>query len=195
MKKRIGLLVLTFVLLTSGISAKAAEKNNIQTIGKYFNFVLDEVKGTGDEESISSLKDSLEQLLENLKPEDANKIFQFLREKIDEGKWNSEKGIQEVISEGEKKFNVTLTKEQKDTILSAVSAIKNLGISPEYLVGQMEEIYQKYGEELKNGIENEKQKVVEKAQNKIKQEINKTVTNYFSDMVKNVKSFVMGIFR
>lgn len=195
MKKRIGLLVLTFVLLFSGISTKAVEKDNTYTIGKYVDFVLDEVKGTQDEESLSSLKDSLEQLLKNIKPEDTKKIFQFLKEKIEEGKWESETGIKEAISEGEKKFKVSLTEEQEQTILSVVSNMKKLGISPDYFVEQMEKIYQKYGEELRKAVEQEKNKAIEKAQNKIKEEVNKTVTNYFSDMVHNVTSFVKGFFR
>lgn len=195
MKKRIGLLVLTFVLLFSGMDVKAVEKENLQTIGKYVDFVLDEVKGTGNEESVTSLKNSLEQLLGDLKPEDAKKIFQFLKEKIDEGKWDSDKGIKEAISEGEKRFKVTLTKEQEAAVLSVISNMKKLGISPEYFVEQMEGIYQKYSDELKKSVESKKDKVIKEAQNKIKEEVNKTVTNYFSDMMNNVKSFVKGIFK
>ena len=192
MKKRIGLLVLTLGFMLSGISVQAAE--NTQVINKYFNLFLDEVKGVQSVESISSLKESLEELIQNVKPEDAKKIFNFINEKIEEGKWESENGIKEAIAEGEKEFDVTLTNEQKDMILSAVSKIKKLGIAPEYIVEQAEKIYEKYGADLKDEISENSQQIVEEAQNKIKEEIDKSVKDYFSDMVSNVKTFFRGIF-
>ena len=45
------------------------------------------------------------------------------------------------VSEGEKEFDVTLTKEQKDKIISVINKIRRLGISPEYLLEQIEEMY------------------------------------------------------
>lgn len=195
MKKRISLFILALTLFLSPISVHAAEKNNTKTVDKYISFFLNEIKGTKNEESITSLKNSLDELVKNLKPEDAKKIFQFVEEKIEEGKWNSEQGIKEAIAEGEKEFDVTLTKEQKEMVLSVVSKIKKLGIKPEYLVEQIEKIYEKYGEDLEEGIKKEKDKIVEETQNKIKEEINKSVSNYFTDMVSNVKSFFKGIFK
>lgn len=194
MKKRIGLLVFSLTLCLSGIHVQAAEKNNTQTVSKYFNLFLDEVKGIQSEESVSLLKDSINQLIEDVNPEDAKKILNFVEEKVKEGKWESEKGIEEAIAEGEKEFGVTLTEEQKNMILSVISKIKNLGIEPEYVINQAEEIYEKYGEELKNDVSEKGKEIAEEVQNKIKEEVNKSLTDYFSDMVSNVKSFFAGIF-
>ena len=194
MKKRVGLLLFTLTLFLSGINVQAAEKKDVNTVSKYVNFFLNEVKGTKNEESVSSLKDSMEQFIKNEKPEDVKKILDFISEKIDEGKWKSTDGIKEIIAEGEKEFDVTLTKEQKDKIISVINKIKKLGISPEYLLEQIEELYEKYGEKLTEEIEQEKDKIIEETQSKIKEEVNKSVSNYFSDMVNNVKSFFKGIF-
>lgn len=194
MKKRISLLVLTLGLMLSGISAQAAEEDGTKVVNKYFNLFLDEVKGVQSEESISSLKESVDELIENVKPEDAKRIINFINEKIDEGKWDSDEGIKEAISEAEKEFGVTLTKEQKEMILSVVAKIKKLGIAPEYIMEQAAEIYEKYGEELKEDISKSSQQIVEETQNKIKEEIDKSITDYFSDMVSSVKSFFKGIF-
>ena len=195
MKKRIGLLVLTLGIMMSGINVWAAEKEDTKIINSYFNLFLDEVKGVQSEESISSLKESVEELIQDIKPEDAKKIFDFIAEKIDEGKLDSEGEIKEAIAEAEKEFNVTLTKEQKEKIIAAASKIKDMGISPEYLLKEAEKIYDKYSSELKEELNNEKDKIIEEAQNKIKEEVNKSVSNYFSDMVNNVKSFFKGIFK
>lgn len=194
MKKRISLLVLTLSLFVSGISVQAAEKNNTLELGKYFNLFLDEVKGVQSEESISSLKESVDELIQNVKPEDAKKIINFINEKIEEGKWDSDEGIQEAIAEGEKEFDVNLTKEQEEMILSVVAKIKKLGIAPEYIMKQAAEIYEKYGKELKEEISESSQEIMEETQNKIKEEIDKSLSDYFSDMVNSVKSFFKGIF-
>lgn len=194
MKKRIGLLALTLGLTLSGINVQAAGKDNTQTINKYVNLFLDEVKGVQSNESISSLKESLNELVKNVKPEDAKKIINFINEKIDEGKWNTDEGIKEAIAEGEKEFNVDLTKDQEEMILSVIAKIKKLGIAPEYILEQAENIYEKYGEELKEDISESSKEIVEETQNKIKEEIDKSITDYFSDMVNSVKSFFKGIF-
>ena len=61
------------------------------------------------------------------------KIINFIGEKIEEGKWESEKGVEEAIAEGEKEFGATLTEEQKaagdvngDNKVNAADAIKIL---------------------------------------------------------------------
>ena len=195
MKKRIGLFLLSMMLVLPGIHVQATEKKNDNTVEKYANFILNEIKGTKNEESILSLKDSLEQFIKNVNPEEAKKILNFISEKIEEGKWESESGIKEIINEGEEKFDVTLTKKQKDAIISVINKIKKLEISPEYLLSQIEELYEKYGEEIKEEVEKEKNKVIEETKDKVKEEVNKSVSNYFSDMISNVKSFFKGIFR
>lgn len=194
MRKRIGLLILTLGLMMSGFSVQAAGKDNTKAINKYFNLFFDEVRGVQSEESISSLKESVEELIKNVKPEDAKKILNFVSKKIDEGKWETQEGIKESIAEGEKEFGVTLTKEQKEMILSVVANIKKLGIAPEYIVERATKIYEKYGSDLKQEISESSQEILEETQNKIKEEIDKSITDYFSDMVNNVKSFFRGIF-
>ena len=195
MKKITALFMLILTLSLSGIFVHATEKDYMQVVNKYVNLFLDEVKDTKSEESISVLEDSLEQFIKNVNPEDAKKIIDFMNEKIDEGKWESEEGIKESITEAEKKFKVTLTKEQKEMIFSLIKRIKIVEISPKYLLEQIADIYEKYGEELKQDFEKGKEKIVKETKNKIKEEINKIAVNYFSDMVNNVKLFFKGIFR
>ena len=194
MKKRIGLLVLTLGLMLSGMNVQAAEKSNTHSVSQYFNLFLNEVKGVQSEDSISSLKDSIGELIKNIKPEDANKILKFVEKKIEDGSWESEQGIKDAIAEGEKEFGVSLTKEQKDMILSVAKKIKSLGIDPKNLVDKAEEAYEKYGEELKEEVSEKGKEIAKETQNKIKEEVSKSLTDYFSDMVNSVKTFFKGIF-
>lgn len=192
MKKRISLLVLAFSLCLSSVNVQAKES---KTFDKYVNMILDEVKGSKSDKSLTSLGETLEDIIKSIKPEDANKILSFVEEKIEEGSLESEKGIDEAIKEGEEEFGVTLTKEQKEMIYSVAKKVQKLGIDPNFLVTKAEEIYAKYSKELKNQAGEAGEKIVEEAQEKIKEEINKSITNYFSDMVTNVTSFIKGFFK
>lgn len=197
MKKRVSLLILTCSLLISGINVQASEKP-VFGLGKYVDFFVGEITGNKGEGGISSLMDSAEELMQNVKPEDAEKLISFIEKQIQNGKWDSEKGIEEAITEGEKEFGVTLTKEQKEMILSAVSKIKELGIAPEYVLEQAEKIYKKYGKELAeesvNAVKESGKQALKETQNKVKEEVTKSFTEYFSGMVQSVKSFFKGIF-
>ena len=173
MKKRIILLLLVFTLCLSGINVQASEKAKTPFISKYLNLVLDDVKGVENEKSLSSLKESLGELIKNIKPEDAKEILQFVEKKIESGNWETNQGIQDAIAEGEKEFGVTLTKKQKELIMSVIEKIKNFGIDPNYLIKQTEDIYEKYSEEIKEDISEKGKEIVEETQNKIKEEVNK----------------------
>ncbi|MBR5598030.1 MAG: DUF1002 domain-containing protein [Lachnospiraceae bacterium] len=191
MKKRISLFLLSCCLCISAVKVEAKEAVGYE---KYVNLILDEVKKNKSDTSLISLGDSLEDIIQSIKPEDANKILNFVEEKIEDGSWETEKGIEKAIEEGEEKFGVTLTKEQKEMIYSIVKKVKNLGIDPMFLITQAEKIYDKYSDELKSQASEAGKKIVEETQEKIKEEIKKSVTNYFSDMVTNVTSFIKGIF-
>lgn len=197
MKKRVSLLILTCCLLLPGIKIQAAEKQ-ILGLGKYFELFVNEIAGNNSEEGISSLMDSGEELIKNVKPEDAQKLLDFIRKQIQDGKLDSDTGIEKAIEEGEKEFQVTLTKEQKEKIKSVISKIKKLGIAPEFVLDQVEKIYTKYAKELAedsvNSLKENSKDVLNETQNKIKEEISKSLTDYLSDMVQSVKSFFKGIF-
>ena len=195
MKKRIGILVLMLCLMLPQITVNAEEKNMAKGLTGYVNMILAKTKGGSGEDSMSSLKDSLEEVIQNIKPEDAQKILDFASEKIQDGSLETKQGIENAIKEGEQKFGVTLTKEQKDLIFSIIEKVKKLGIDPQFIVDQAEEIYKKYSKEIKDEVNQKKQELVEEVQEKVKEEITRSLTDYVSDMVNNVKSFIKGIFK
>ena len=195
MKKRMGILVLALSLLVSPMNVLAQSQDNSKTIHNYINLILDEVKDKKSEESLSSLKNTLEEVIKNIKPEDAAKILSFVEEKLQNGVLDSKEDIDKAIKEAEEKFDVTLTTEQKELVYSIISKVKNSGIDPMFLVKQAEKIYEKYGKELKEEATKTGEKIKEEAREKIKEEVNKSITNYFSDMVTNVTTFLKGFFK
>ena len=195
MKKRIGILLLMLCLMVPQITVNAEGKDVTKGITGYVNMILAKTKGGSGEESMTSLKETLEEIIQNIKPEDAQKILDFASEKIQDGSLETKQGIENAIKEGEQKFGVTLTKEQKDLIFSVIEKVKKLGIDPQFIVDQAEEIYKKYSKEIKDEVNQKKQELVEEVQEKVKEEITRSLTDYVSDMVKNVKSFIKGIFK
>ncbi len=194
MKKRLSILMLVLCLLFSQITVNAQEKEAANGLTGYVNLLLAKTKSGNDDKSLSSLKDSLEDAIQNIKPEDAQKILDFVSEKIQDGSWETKQGIESAIKEAEQKFDVTLTKEQKELAFSVAEKVKSLGIDPQFLVDQAEEIYEKYSGEIKDEVSKKGQQIAEEVQEKVKEEISRSLTDYVSDMVKNVKSFFRGIF-
>ena len=195
MKRRLGILVLLLCLIFPQITVNAEEKDMTKGLTGYVNMLLAKTKSGSGEETMSSLKESLEEVIQNIKPEDAQKILDFVSEKIQDGSWETKQGIENAIKEAEKEFGVTLTKEQKDLIFSVVEKVKKLGIDPQFLVDQAEEIYEKYSKEIKDDVNQKKQEIINEVQEKVKEEITRSLTDYVSDMVKNVRSFFKGIFK
>ena len=161
MKKRLSILMLAVCLLFSQITVNAQEKEVSKGLSGYVNLLLAKTKSGNDNKSLSSLKDSLEDAIQNIKPEDAQKILDFVSEKIQDGSWETKQGIESAIKEAEKQFDVTLTKEQKDLVFSVAQKVKNLGIDPQFLVDQAEEIYKKYSNEIKDEVSKKGQKIAE----------------------------------
>ena len=195
MKRRLGILVLLLCLIFPQITVNAEEKDMTKGLTGYVNMLLAKTKSGSGEETMSSLKESLEEVIQNIKPEDAQKILDFVSEKIQDGSWETKQGIENAIKEAEKEFGVTLTTEQKDLIFSVVEKVKKLGIDPQFLVDQAEEIYEKYSKEIKDDVNQKKQEIINEVQEKVKEEITRSLTDYVSDMVKNVRSFFKGIFK
>ena len=195
MKRRLGILVLLLCLMFPQITVNAEEKDMTKGLTGYVNMLLTKTKSGSGEETMSSLKESLEEVIQNIKPEDAQKILDFVSEKIQDGSWETKQGIENAIKEAEKEFGATLTKEQKDLIFSVVEKVKKLGIDPQLLVDQAEEIYKKYSKEIKDDVNQKKQEIINEVQEKVKEEITRSLTDYVSDMVKNVRSFIKGIFK
>lgn len=89
----------------------------------------------------------------------------------------------EVIEEGEEKFQVTLSEEEKQKILGVMKKIKELGLDPEKLLDQAKDLYSQYGDELINN-----------ASESIKNSFMDSVKEYYSDFVTTVKDFFSGLF-
>ena len=115
--------------------------------------------------------------------EEIEELIAFIKAKLAAGELTTDQDIQEAIKEGEEKFSVSLTDEEKEKILQVMHKIKELGLDPEKLLDQAKDLYAKFGDELINN-----------AEEVIKNSFKESVSNFFTDMGSTVKNFFSNLF-
>ena len=115
--------------------------------------------------------------------EEIEELIAFIKAKLAAGELTTDQDIKEAIKEGEEKFSVSLTDEEKEKILQVMHKIKELGLDPEKLLDQAKDLYAKFGDELINN-----------AEEVIKNSFKESVSKFFSDMGSTVKNFFSNLF-
>ena len=110
-------------------------------------------------------------------------LFAYIKGKLAAGELDTRDEIEQAIAEGEEKFQMTLTEEQKEQILQVMEKITQLGLDPEKLLDQAKDMYEKWGTDLVNHT-----------QEAIKKSVTESIESYFTDMVTTVKDFLKGLF-
>ena len=149
-----------------------------------------QANGSGESEQsadvISSLKENIpkeqQELISELL-ESPDEVIEFVKEKLETGELETDEDIEEAIREGEDKFDVSLTEEDKEKILQVMQKIKELGLDPEKLLDQAQELYEQFGNEL-----------FENAEEAVKQSVENSVAGFFETMGNRIKGFFANIF-
>lgn len=115
--------------------------------------------------------------------EETEQLVAFIKGKMAAGELETDEDIKKAIEEGETKFNVSLTEEEIGQIIDVMHKIKELGLNPETLLTQAQDLYKKFGDELLTNTEDV-----------VKQSISDSVKTFFSDMGGRVKNFFTGLF-
>ena len=158
-----------------GLALIGAVKAYEQVSGE---IVSDKVLDTAMDEMITT-----GEIAEGENSEEIEELIAFIKAKLAAGELATDQDIQEAIKEGEEKFSVSLTDEEKEKILQVMHKIKELGLDPEKLLDQAKDLYAKYGDELINN-----------AEEVIKKSFKDSVSNFFSDMGSTVKNFFTNLF-
>ncbi len=109
-------------------------------------------------------------------------LFAFVKAKVAGGDIKTDADIEAVIAEGEEKFNVQLTQDEKQQIIDVMKKIQALGLDPKMLVEQAEDLYNKFGTDFLNHIDaGEVAKVAGK--------------NVFEKITGAIKRFFGGLFK
>lgn len=189
MRKKIFILALATTLGGVSLSVQTAKVHAIE--------LTDILGNTGSE--IGNIITELENIIKNIEPSEAQKLFDFIEEQLEAGNWETKEGIDKAIEEGENLFNIQLTELQRQKLEQTIDKVKDLNISPEFILEQAKKVYEKYGGKLEEDSSKEKRTEDEKEsleegtfKEGIRKEVNNSIKDYFTTVVNNVKNFIKG---
>ena len=87
--------------------------------------------------------------LESILTDDQKALLEKMKEKLAAGELENDEDISSAITECEEELQITLTDDQKDQIAALIKQINQLGLDPDAILSKAQELYEKYGDQLK----------------------------------------------
>ncbi|MGN0153184.1 MAG: DUF1002 domain-containing protein [Lachnospiraceae bacterium] len=113
------------------------------------------------------------QMAEDINSEDVEQLMAFVKAKVVEGNLNDDEAISDAIDEGAKELGITVTEEEKQTIISLMKKIGDLDLDVDSMKEQAADLFNKL-EEM--GFDKEQAK------------------NFFQKMLDAIKDFFNNLF-
>ncbi len=85
--------------------------------------------------------------------EEVEALVAYIKGKIANGELENEDDIRKAIAEGQEKFGVTLTEDEIQQIVDVMLKIKALGLDPNMLLDQAQDLYEKFGDDFVNHLD------------------------------------------
>ena len=118
--------------------------------------------------------------------QDIEELIAFVKAKVAAGGLDSDDQIRSAIEEGEDKFGVTLTEDEINQIIAIMQKINQLGLDPNVLVAQAEDLYSKFGKDFLKNLDTDA----------IAKEVAKSaVSGFFAKIGDAIKGFFAGLFQ
>ena len=118
--------------------------------------------------------------------QDIEELIAFVKAKVAAGGLDSDDQIRSAIEEGEDKFGVTLTEDEIKQIIAIMQKINQLGLDPNVLVSQAEDLYSKFGKDLWKNLDTDA----------IAKEVAKSAASgFFAKIGDAIKGFFAGLFQ
>ena len=118
--------------------------------------------------------------------QDIEELIAFVKAKVAAGGLDSDDQIRSAIEEGEDKFGVTLTEDEINQIIAIMQKINQLGLDPNVLVAQAEDLYSKFGKEFLKNLDTDA----------IAKEVAKSAASgFFAKIGDAIKGFFAGLFQ
>lgn len=118
--------------------------------------------------------------------QDIEELIAFVKAKVAAGGLDSDDQIRSAIEEGEDKFGVTLTGDEINQIIAIMQKINQLGLDPNVLVAQAEDLYSKFGKDFLKNLDTDA----------IAKEVAKSAASgFFAKIGDAIKGFFAGLFQ
>ena len=128
--------------------------------------------------------------LESILTDDQKALLEKMKEKLAAGELENDEDISSAITECEEELQITLTDDQKDQIAALIKQINQLGLDPDAILSKAQELYEKYGDQLKESADAAIQEnVVEPVKEAVVEGAKSAVRDFFHDMVDSIKGF------
>jgi len=135
------------------------------------DIALNELITTGEIASTNGYGDEMEDFMA------------YVKGKLAAGELESSEDIIATIHEAEGQFGITLSDDQIQQVLGVMDKVNDLGLSPDTLLDQAEDLYQQFGEDF-----------FDQAEEAVKKGVTDSVNDYFDDMEDEVTNFLDGVF-
>lgn len=118
--------------------------------------------------------------------QDIEELIAFVKAKVAAGGLDSDDQIRSAIEEGEDKFGVTLSEDEINQIIAIMQKINQLGLDPNVLVAQAEDLYSKFGKDFLKNLDTDA----------IAKEVAKSAASgFFAKIGDAIKGFFAGLFQ
>ena len=118
--------------------------------------------------------------------QEIEELIAFVKAKVAAGGLDSDDQIRSAIEEGEDKFGVTLTEDEINQIIAIMQKINQLGLDPNVLVSQAEDLYSKFGKDFLKNLDTDA----------IAKEVAKSAASgFFAKIGDAIKGFFAGLFQ
>lgn len=104
-------------------------------------------------ETFDEVSDNIKNVKENSDSSVVKEIIDFTKEKSKNGELNSIEEVRNAILEAEEKFGATISDETRDEIANTVVKLENMGFSSDIIVEKAEGLYEKYGADFVDHLE------------------------------------------
>ena len=148
---------------------------------------------SGESVSDTTLDTAMDELIttgeiamEDADSQDIEELIAFVKAKVAAGGLDSDDQIRSAVEEGEDKFGVTLTEDEINQIIAIMQKINQLGLDPNVLVAQAEDLYSKFGKDFLKNLDTDA----------IAKEVAKSAASgFFAKIGDAIKGFFAGLFQ
>lgn len=145
-------------------------------------------------DAVEQIREQLGDVFENMDQETAGELFRFLKEKIAEGKLDSKEGIQDMIEEGEEKFDTQIDEETVKKMVETMEKLEKMGFSAETVIDKAQKLYEDYGADFADHVDElVKDAVKDAAQNaaeSVLQNVKNSAKAFFSRISNSFKKML-----
>lgn len=129
---------------------------------------------------------------------DYGKMLEIVKEELQNDDLDSEEDVRKALDEASKKYDVELSDQETEKIIDVMNTVNRLDIDKETLVSIVDDVYDKVEGKL-DGTTSEAMDIIEKqiiesATEAVKDNVKKTVSDYFSDFWNTISGFINKYF-